>query len=86
MVVTPGAYDTTPNGVADGYVVTLQVAPTIHVDRIVPRYRVHGSGYQVGAAIRVLYSDGSPVSGASVTVRIDFPDGTDLLIYEYRAA
>jgi hypothetical protein len=73
---TPGAFDRTYNGEIDAYVATLKVARIMHVDRIVPAYRPHGSGYRVGAGIRILYSDGSPVPGATVTVRIDLPDGT----------
>jgi hypothetical protein len=77
--VTPGAVDTTYNGEFDGFVAALQVARSMHVDRITPFYRPAGSGYAVGAAIRVLYADGSPVAGASVTVRITNPDGTDVV-------
>ena len=35
----------------------------MHVDRIVPPYRPHGSGYEVGAAIRIAYQDDSPARG-----------------------
>jgi hypothetical protein len=52
----------------------------MHVDRVVPRYRVFGSGYQVGAAIRILYWNGSPVEGADVTVESAYPDGTDVVL------
>ncbi len=78
--VTPGAYDTTHNGGFDGFLASLRTVPTMHVDRIVPRYRPQGTGYQVGAAIRILRGDGSPVSGASVTVRLDYPNGDEVVL------
>jgi hypothetical protein len=72
---TPGAYDRTYNGGGDLYVATLRVARAVHVDAIVPAYREVGTGYRVGAAIRIVDFRGSPVEEAAVTVEVDAPGG-----------
>jgi hypothetical protein len=77
---TADAYDAAFNGGFDAFLVTLRVAPTMHVARIVPRYRAFGSGYVVGAGVRILVADGSPVEGASVTVEIAYPDGSEVVV------
>lgn len=72
---TTGAYDTTYNGGFDAFVATLQVARTMHVASIDPAYRQMGQGFLVGARIRVILRNGSPVIGATVKVELDYPDG-----------
>jgi Beta-propeller repeat len=77
---TSGAYDQTYNGKFDAFVVILQVAATMHVDSITPAYRPTGTGYVVGARIRIVSATGSPVPGAALTVKIDYPDGTSVKV------
>jgi hypothetical protein len=72
---TTGAYDTTYNGGFDAFVATLQVARTMHVASIDPAYRQMGQGFLVGARIRVILRNGSPVAGATVKVELEYPDG-----------
>ncbi len=73
---TPGAYDRTFNGGGwDVFVSTLRLTTTMHVERIDPRYRPNGSGYDVGAQITILAWDGTPVRGAMVEVELDYPSG-----------
>ena len=58
------------------FVATLRVARPVHVASIDPRYRTVGLAYDVAARIRIVFPDGSPVSGATVKVRLTHPDGT----------
>ncbi len=73
---TAGSYDRTFNGVSDAFVVTLEVAPTMHVGGILPGYRHAGSGYDVWARMLIVSDGGAPVSDAVVAAEIDYPDGT----------
>jgi hypothetical protein len=50
------------------------------VEVIVPGYRERGSGYQVGAVVRIVYETGSPVQGAEVTVEVAEPAGKVVVI------
>ena len=74
----PRAYDRTYNGSVDGFVATVRVAPTMHVASIDPTYRPDGLGYDVGARIRIVSANGSPVSGAVVRIELDYPNGSNL--------
>jgi len=78
--VTAGAYDTTVNGEYDAFAVTLQVADTMHVASIVPRYKPMGPAYVVGANVQVVNQDGSPVVGATIKVGLTYPDGSKVTL------
>ena len=78
--VTPHGYDLTFNGGWDAFLVTLRVAPSMHVQAIVPEYRPVGSGYVVGAGVQIALADGSLVNGARVQVRLTYPDGQQVVL------
>ncbi len=78
--VTSGAYDASYNGGLDVFVATLQVAKTMHVASIDPGYRPDGPGYDVRARISIVYANGSSASGATLLVRIDYPDGSKIKV------
>ncbi len=75
---TPGAFDPTYNGAFDAFVVILRVAPTMHVAWLTPGYKPAGTGYLVGARIRIVSATSTAVPGAAVTVEVEYPDGSNV--------
>jgi len=65
-------------GLYDTAVSTIQVAQVMHVKSIDPGYEAQGTGYVVGARIKIVYGNGAPVSGATLKVKLIYPDSSSV--------